>query len=299
MAWARQAAGRRLPERDPNHIHSRVSVGQSDPSGDLTIKGLDAAGVAAAVIPVIDWTIVGRPVGTHLPIRELNRRNADLGRAHPGRLYHLAGCDPRHPDAADIVDEALEGGARGLKLYPAAGWTAADPTHSWLYQVAIDRGVAVAIHTSPLGGDPLDTSRSRPSALAPVLQAHPELTLVFAHAGIEAWWQEALDVADGWMRTYLDISLWQSVARRSMPEFRARMTEIVSRLGAHRVIFGSDIIRGPSSDPDGADLVWWLERFCSLAESHAGQAPVVTGEELDLMLGGNAVRIYKLDEEPR
>lgn len=295
-AWARQAAGRRLPERDSHEIEHRVSVGQSDPTGELTIRAMDSAGVAASVVPVIDWTIVGQPVGEHLPIRSLNNRYVELGRAHPGRLFHLAGCDPRHHDAREIVEEALAAGARGLKLYPAAGWSADDPAHAWLFRLAVDRGIAVAIHTSPHGGDPLDTSRSRPAAMAPLLQANPELTLVFAHAGIEAWWREALDVADGWMRSYLEISLWQSVAKRSVLEFRARMRELVERLGAHRILFGSDIIRGPKSDSDGAELRWWVECFSSLADRYSGEQPVVSREELDLMLGGNATRIYQLEE---
>ncbi len=297
-AWARQASTRRLPARDPDELYPKVSLGQSDPEAELTIAAFDRAGVSTAVIPVVDWTIVGAPAGQHLPIRDLNRRHVALAERYPGRFVHCAGVDPRHADARDIAVEALDAEpCRGLKLYPAAGWVADDPAHAWVWDLLVERGDVAVVHTSPLGGDPLVTPRSRPAALAPVLAAHPDLTLVFAHAGHEAWWAEALDIASGWRSTHLEVSLWQNTADRDYAEFRARMARVVSVLGAHRVLFGSDIIRGPQSDPDGDDLIRWIDQFRGLAEPFEGAPPVVGGEQLDLMLAGNARRVYRLPKE--
>lgn len=296
-AWARQAAGRRHPERDPDDLYERVSQGQSDPEGELTVAALDRCGVAAAVIPVVDWTIVGRPCGTHLPIRDLHRRNHELGQRWPGRLFHCAGLDPRHPDAAAIAEEAERSPwCVGTKLYPAAGWQLEDPDHAWVFARAEEAGRPLVVHTSPLGGDPLVTPNSRPAALAPLLARHPEVTWVFAHAGFEAWWAEAVDIASGWRRVFLDVSLWQGTAARDHAEFRRRMAVAVERVGAHRIIFGSDIIRGPHADPDGAALARWIDWFCALAEPWKGEPAVLSHDELELALAGSAIDAYGLEE---
>ncbi|MER6169824.1 amidohydrolase family protein [Streptosporangium sp. NPDC001681] len=296
-AWARQAAGRTHPERDPADILCRVGKGQSDPDGSLTIAAFDTAGVAAGVMPVVDWTIVGRPAGEHLPIRDLHARCQSLADAAPGRLFFCAGIDPRHPDAAQILEHAAGmGNCRGVKLYPAAGWALADPAHSWLFERLVEMGLPAVVHTSPLGGDPLQTVRSRPAEVAALLARYPTLTVVFAHAGIEAWWAEALDSATGWQRAYLELSLWQRCAFADYAEFRRRVARMRSQLGAHRLVFGSDIIRGTKEDPRGEELVTWIDRVISLAEPFGGEPPVLSAEELALFLAANAVRVFDLRE---
>ncbi|MEO3862334.1 amidohydrolase family protein [Acrocarpospora sp. B8E8] len=295
-AWARQAAGRTHPERDPAEIFHRVGMGQSDPDGALTIAAFDRAGVAAGVMPVVDWTIVGRPAGEHLPIRDLHARNQALADAVPGRLFFCAGIDPRHPDAAGILDHAARmPGCRGVKLYPAAGWDLGDPAHAWLFERILELDLPVVVHTSPLGGDPLQTVRSRPAEVAALLARYPAMTVVFAHAGLEAWWAEALDAATGWQRAYLELSLWQRCALADYPEFRRRVARMRAQLGAHRLIFGSDIIRGDRSDPRGEELMTWIDRVASLAEPYAGEPPVLAAEELALFLAANAVRVFNLN----
>jgi predicted TIM-barrel fold metal-dependent hydrolase len=293
QAWARQGAARRHPERDPADLHAHVAAGWNDPDGALTIAAWDRAGVAGGVTPVVDWTIVGRPCGQHLPIRELNRRNQTVAERWPGRYWFCAGVDPRHEDARDIAADGLDLAACvGLKLYPAAGWDAEDPAHDWLYTLAQERDVPIVVHTAAIGGDPLRLPKSRPAALVGVLAKHPELSVVFAHAGFDAWWQEAVDLASGWRRVFLDVSLWQGCALRDYAEFRGRMTRALHRVGAHRILFASDIIRGPRSDPSGAKLIAWLELFRGLGECYRGQPAVASSEELELMLGATAVLAY-------
>jgi predicted TIM-barrel fold metal-dependent hydrolase len=292
-AWARQAAAHRHPEREPDDVYHHVAAGWNDPTGELTVAAWDRAGVSGGVTPVVDWTIVGQPCGEHLPIRELNLRNQAIAQRWMGRYWFCAGVDPRHGDAREIATEGLDLDACvGLKLYPAAGWDADDARHDWIYLLALDRDVPVVVHTAAIGGDPLRLPNSRPAALVPVLAKHPDLTLVFAHAGFEAWWQEAVDLAAGWRRVFLDISLWQGCARRDYTEFRARMSRALQSVGAHRVIFASDIIRGPRSDPAGDQLMKWLDFFRGLGEPFAGAPAVATAEQMELMLSGSAGLAY-------
>jgi len=180
-------------------------------------------------------------------------------------------------------------------LYPATGWLIDDPAHSWLLLFCEEHQVPMVIHTAAMGGDPLVTPNSRPAALAGPMAKHPNATWVFAHAGFEAWWQEAVDLAWGWRSAYVDISLWQICADRDMEEFRNRMRVMVQKIGAHRMIFGSDIIRGPGEDEDGSGLKRWIDQVYSLSESANGSPPIVNSDELQLIMAGNAERVFGLD----
>lgn len=295
LSWARAAAGRRRPEGDPVAMLPRVSRGESDPTGERTFAALDRAGVDGVVIPIVDWTIVGLPSAEHLSIRELHQTHRDLAQRWSGRLWYCAGADPRHPDARAILDEAVQDpSCRGLKLYPAAGWDVDDDAHAWIFELARERGLTVVVHTSPLGGEPLETPRSRPAALARMLARYPDVSFVFAHAGFEAWWLEAVDLAAGHWRTAVDLALWQDVAEHDHAEFRRRVAVMLRRLGSHRIMFGSDIIRGDRSDPDGDDLIRWLDQVRALAEPFGGTPPVATQDQVDEILGLAAIEVFQL-----
>ena len=142
----------------------------------------------------------------------------------------------------------------------------------------------------------MQVARCRPSEVAALLAEYPRLRLVFAHAGLEAWWAEALDCATGWQHAYLELSLWQRCAAEDYTEFRRRIRRMRSQLGAHRLIFGSDIMRGPREDPEGSELEDWICRVRDLAAPYAGEPAVLGEEELELFLAGNAVRLYDLKE---
>lgn len=294
-AWARQAAGRRHHDVDPENIEPRVMLGQSDPTGTITLAAFDRAGVETGVVPVVDWSLIAESGPEDFTIRQVHSWMAELADTHRGRLAWCAGLDPRHPDAEKIAEDALSlTGSVGFKLYPAAGWALDDPAHSWVFGFVRERDVPVVVHTSPLGGDPLATHRSRPSIVGVAMQAHPDLTWVLAHAGHDAWWAEACDIANGWWRVYLDISLWQEVADRDVKEFRYRVAIARRRAGAHRLVFGSDIAHGPSSDPEGEKLERWIDQCMALAEPFAGEPPILSVEELELLMHANARRLYRL-----
>ncbi len=296
-AWARQAAGRRLDPRSFEEILSRVMVGQSDPDGVLTRAAFKHAGVSAGVFPFVDWSVVGAG-DAHAPsmLEILHHMESVAGR-YPGTFWYLAGVDPRRPDAKETLEILDEPHCVGLKLYPAAGWEITDDAHQWLLELAVEREAPIMVHTSPLGGDPLITPLSRPAALVSSIARYPEATWVFAHAGFEAWWLEAIDLAQGWQSVVVDISMWQRVAYRDHAEFRRRMALVLERLGAHRVLFGTDILRGEKTDPNGVELARWIDCMLALGESFEGAAPVCSREELALMMGENARRIYGMGKQ--
>ena len=292
-AWARQATGRREPMRRIEDVEPQVMVKQSDPTAEITMKAFERVGVEAALIPVVDWTLVAGRDPNDLTIDQLHDRHDQLAIATDGRLRYCAGIDPRHPDARERLAQVVtRPHCAGIKLYPAGGWSMSDRSHWWIFEFANDHQVPVVIHTSPLGGDPLVTPNSRPSEIAPAMAAFPSVSWVFAHAGFEAWWLEAVDIASGWQSAYLDLSLWQICAQNDYEEFRKRIRTAVSRVGAHRILFGSDIIRGPGEDEDGSRLGEWIKLFIGLGEPYKGTDRVVSEQDLELMLAGNAARLY-------
>jgi len=296
-AWARQAVGRRVNGPSADELEPRVMVRQSDPSGELTLAAWDRLGVEAGVIPVVDWTVVAGPRENDISIEQLHDRHEDLFESSDRRLLFCAGLDPRHSNAREIAERSLQRpGCVGFKLYPSAGWKLDDPAHSWVFEFAHEHDRPLVIHTAPLGGDPNVTPNSRPAALAQRMSEFPEIAWVFGHAGFEAWWLEAIDIATGWQRAYLDLSLWQRSADFDYPEFRKRVRLALLRVGAHRIMFGSDIIRGPGDDADGADLERWIDQFQSLAEPYEGQPAVFSNEQLELAMAGTALDLYRIDE---
>lgn len=296
-AWARQAAGRRHPMPDVDALEERVMRRQSDPSGALTIAAFDRLGVDYGVIPVVDWTIVGDAKPDELSIEDLHDHHDRLVAETSGRLAYCAGLDPRHPNAREIAERSLSRpGCVGFKLYPAAGWSMDDPSHDWVFNFAAEHDRPLVIHTAPLGGDPLVTPNSRPAALASTMQRYPTIAWVFGHAGFEAWWLEAVDIAFGWQRAYLDLSLWQRSADFDYGEFRRRIALAKSRVGAHRLMFGSDIIRGPGDDPEGTELERWIDQFTGLAAPYAGSPAVLSNDELEMSMATAAIDLYRLDD---
>jgi predicted TIM-barrel fold metal-dependent hydrolase len=293
LAWARQALGRREPMRNIEEVEPNVMVKQSDPYGSLTIAAFDRVGIDGGLIPVVDWTLAAGRSSTDVTIDELHDFHDGLFESSNGRIRYCAGIDPRHHDARSRLTEVVgRKGCSGIKIYPAAGWRLTDQSHWWVFDFARDNNVPIVIHTSSLGGDPLITPYSRPSEIAPVMAAYPTVSWVFAHAGFEAWWLEAVDIASGWQSVYLDLSLWQKSADADYSEFRRRVKVALSRVGSHRIIFGSDIIRGPGEDPEGKQLEKWVEQFKGLADSYKGEVPVVSENGLELMMAGNASRLY-------
>ena len=78
----------------------------------------------------------------------------------------------------------------------------------------------------------------------------------------------------------------------------ARVRLAQERVGAHRLLFGSDIIRGPGEDPNGAELQRWIEQFCGLGEAFDGEPPVMSDEQLHLSMATAAAELYRVDMEP-
>ena len=216
------------------------------------VRAMDEGDVAAAAV----MTLVDLP-GPNPAAMELI---ADACHQFENRLYGFLRLQPEADEAEGLLRTAVTKlGFRGLKLHPVStlAHPAGDETVS-LVRVAGELGVPTLFHCG-------DEPRSTPLAIAGTAAACPDSTIILGHMGGYYHVDEAIDVAEQYGNIVLETS--------AMP-YPDKIAEAVRRIGADRVVYGSD---GPMSPPA-------LER----------QKVTVAGlsdDEVALILGGNAQRL--------
>jgi predicted TIM-barrel fold metal-dependent hydrolase len=206
------------------HVDDVPALGWHMPAS-LALEQLDAAGVQTAVI----MTITDAPEVNPTALEMI----ADVCAAHPGRFEAYARIHPWYGDEAErlIVRAIRELRFVGLKLHPVTTIAhPADESSLRLIRAAARLGAPTMIHC---GDDPFCT----PLELEQAALRVPEATIVFGHMGAYFHGHDALAVAERCDNVMLETS------GCPYPEL---IREAVRRVGAERVIFGSD---GPGCPP--------------------------------------------------
>lgn len=260
---------------------------------DLSVRAaeirmeMEQAGVDRSVIMLADYGLkLGEPA---LSIAQENALATDLAADDPDHFIAFFGVDPRRPGAVDLFREALDAGARGLKLHPCTGFYPNDPVCRPLYALAGERGVPVAVHTGPLAA-PLVSTSADPIYIDEPAADFPETTFIILHAGQRAWFPIALDMARWKPNLYLEMAMWQREQIESEARFVHRVDEMKKAIGLERVLFGSDSPGLSTIMP----LARWVQVFRDLPETAERYGCEITPAEVDLMLGGNAARLLGL-----
>jgi predicted TIM-barrel fold metal-dependent hydrolase len=217
------------------------------------IERMDEAGVDAAAV----MTIADLP-GINPQALELI---ADACGQYPGRLFGFIRLHPWYrQESLRLLDQAVnEHGFRGLKLHPVS--SLAHPSGEdtiALIRRAGELGIPTLFHC---GDEPMTT----PLSIEPAAAACPDSIIVLGHMGGYFHVDEAIEVAERHANIILETSA---------TPYPAKIAEAVERIGAARVVFGSD---GPVSSPV-------LERDKIMI---AGLSP----EDTALVLGENAARL--------
>jgi predicted TIM-barrel fold metal-dependent hydrolase len=286
---AKHAAHRRLPVRDYKQILPKVMGNIHDPQGDNMIRDMDAAGVDATVLMMLDNGI-GCAQECADPLSILDAHIAACER-HAGRLYAFYGVDPRRPYAVSALKDAIGRGIRGVKIYPPNGYFPYEAPCYRLYDVALEANLPVLCHTGHTA-TPLRSRFARPMYLGDVVADYPDLTVIVGHAGRMPWWHEAVAIATRAAHVYLDLSTWwQAQKEFGEEQFLRNLRYMISEVGIQKVLWGMDRSSGPKKRDDlDTAIAYWQE----LPDRAAHYGISISAEEVDLMMGGNIAQVLGL-----
>ena len=281
------AIGKQTGERpDPQPIMDKLVPALADPTGEKLVASMDAAGVDRSCIFAVDYALLTGEPG--VPIEEQNRMIADAAKRFPGRLLPFFTVDPRREGAHSMFRVAVEAwGMRGLKLHPAAGYFASDRVCYPLYELCVEYGIPVLIHTGSQPA-PMKSRFARPAYVDDVAADFPGLPIIMAHVG-HSWWQEALLIAGVKPNVYFDFSGWQIVFKEHPADFYRMLRRIIDDVGPWRVFFGTD---GPYLNVM-CPLDKWVE---AVREPDLSLCPDVSfsNEEKEIILGSAFARLLHL-----
>lgn len=220
--------------------------------GELT-RRMDARSIDKAVIfPFTD---------TPGPSEDAHDKVADAVKEHPDRLIGFARVDPRYGQrAVEELEHAIEDlGLTGLKFHPSSACTSPyHPQSLTVMKKACELKIPVIIHSG-------DETNALPEHIARLSELLPELTIIMAHMGYVEHANRAIQIARSHANIYLETSIQQS-------PFRLKIA--VQKLGAERLIFGSNMPKG--------DLEVELVKI---------ECVELNPQQKELVLGGNIARI--------
>jgi len=200
-------------------VHRHLGWEEPDPASveDL-LTDMDGNGVATSVLV---------PNARQIAVDNREGNDAVLAAVagHPGRLAAMCTANPWYGERALAeLRRATGEGAIGLKVHPALqGFALTDPVVRPVIREAAELGLVVYVHT---GTPPY----AQPLQVAELARTFTETTFILGHAGSTDLKADALAAAD----------LAENILVESSWMLPARLELIVQRIGADRVMFGSD-----------------------------------------------------------
>jgi predicted TIM-barrel fold metal-dependent hydrolase len=258
-------SGSTWPHRDASALG--VEAGLVDPGAELLVAELEGAGVQAAVCMNLDW---GVALGeAEVSPREIHELYAGWQQTMPGRFFAVVGVDPRRPDALDVVRRGVvDLGLKAVKLYPPCGYFADDPVCHPVYELCLELGVPVVLHTAFIGY-PHRGYYADPARVSGVQHLYPELRIVLAHSGFEFWIEEAIAVAAAHPHTYLELSNWNELIAKDRARLDQVLQLMIREVGAHKMLFASDYLGGRRQSGKGK-IAEWVEYISKLEDLSSG-----------------------------
>jgi predicted TIM-barrel fold metal-dependent hydrolase len=250
----------------PDSIAARALAGTVpglESFGDGTVADLRRSMHAAGV----DRSVVLGVANTADHVHKVQRFVGSLDRDS------FIGFGSIHPDLnvdANLTSLA-EAGVRGIKIHPIFQRFALDDARLTPILGQLDPGFVVVVHVGG-GGSAEQAAMATPQMVVDLSRRFPHLNVVACHFGGYHRFADALDVVCG-ERVFVDTSWPPSMAELDPESVRA----FVRRHGADRVLFASD---WPMADQG--------------AEVSAVRRLGLSGEDTDLVLGGNLSRLLSL-----
>ncbi len=223
------------------------------------IEAMDASGVDQALV------IAHPPFASNEWVLEVCQANSD-------RLIPVVNVPKGTDNPGQLLKDYVSQGARALKIHAAAdGEGPTSERYLALLDAARELKIPVILHTGCIQNRLFykDPSFGKAEEFATWFEAYPELTFILAHMNFHEP-EKAISLGELHANVLVDTS-WQP------PEM---ISEAVRRLGADRVLFGSD---WPFV---GGNLAIGKKRI-----EEGVAAGVYTQEDAAKILGGNALKL--------
>ncbi|MDG2475230.1 MAG: amidohydrolase family protein [Paracoccaceae bacterium] len=144
--------------------------------------------------------------------------------------------DLNDADLMDQLEEGIELGAKGIKLYPVmAAFDPADEKFNPLYEVAETKKLPILWHMGATLSTPGDLAFTNPLILDKVARRFPSLIQIIAHMG-HPWQRDAVQVVRKNRNVFCDISgFWTRPMDGYLALLNAQEWGVIDKL-----LFGSD-----------------------------------------------------------
>ena len=131
---------------------------------------------------MVDRAIVFGIRGLATGVRSPNEFTADWVRRDPDKLIGFMAIDPMEDDHMEQIEQGLELGLRGIKIYPMLGrYDPSDPTNFAMFEKAQRLGLPVLSHTGTHPNPRAMLKYSHPLLVDEIAQAFPDLKYIMAH----------------------------------------------------------------------------------------------------------------------
>jgi len=229
----------------------------------------------------IDFTIMANFAPAKI-IHKNNSWSIEMGKQHKN-LIPLVSFHPDMKEPMDkLVEEYILNGAKGIKFHPMAqGFYPNDARLDTVYKMCEDRVFPVVFHCGRVSNARLNNYADIESIM-PVIKKYPNIPFVLTHMA-DGNIGDVFKIADMFENVYFDTSIvitgyppLLKFNEASWPDNEV-VEYIIKKIGAHRVIFGSDYPWGsPNHD---------ISRFMEMT---------IDDYEKSMILGENAIKIFKI-----
>ncbi|HEY3317040.1 MAG TPA: amidohydrolase family protein [Coriobacteriia bacterium] len=266
--WREGLRSRRFGRRGDQQLPDMTPVD----TAAFYVERLNAAGVSKAlvmsVMPDTQWV-------------------RDFIVAANGHVQACCNVDPRDPDAPALLEREMAAGFKGVKLLPVNRcYRVSDPACRPFFEKAAELGAPICIHYGVTVDPTGDLRYADPIDLSPVARDFPDLPFVIAHFGA-GWLDSALRLAYQCKNVAVDTSGTNNWMDYHVPKMT--LAEVFERaltaLGPERVLFGTDA--GTT-----APYRTWIKYQQVRTLEELG----LPEHDRDLVLRGNASRIFRMDE---
>jgi len=211
----------------------------------------------------------------------------DFIHAANGHVHALCNVDPRDPGAPALLEREMAAGFRGVKLYPVNRcYALSDPACRPFFEKANELKANVIIHYGVTVDPTGDLRMADPIDLSPVARDFPEVQFVIAHFGA-GWLDSVLRLGYQCKNVCVDTSGTNNWMDYYVPKMT--LADVFERalmaLGPERVLFGTD-------SGTTAPYRHWIRYMQQRTLEEMG----LSDRDRDLILRGNAARIFRLDE---